>query len=80
MSAINVIRVFLIHDEREGKGGGERQGEKHQCVACHVAPTGNLALKPGMRPDWQSNQRPFGAQPMLNPLSYISQARFADFY
>ena len=38
-------------------------GEKHQCVvASHAPPTGDLAHNPGMFPDWESNQRPFGWQ------------------
>ena len=42
---------------------GEREGEKHQCiVASHVPPTGDLAHNPGMCPDWESNQQPFGSQ------------------
>ena len=65
---------------REGKGG-EREGEKHQCVvATHTPPTGELACNPDTCPDWESNQRPFGSQasaqstephqsgPMLNVL------------
>ena len=33
---------------------GEREGEKNQCVvASHVAPTGDLALNPGMCTDWE---------------------------
>ena len=45
--------------EREG----EREGGKHQCVvACHVPCTGDLACNPGMCPDWESNQQPFGSQ------------------
>ena len=46
---------------REGKAG--REGEKHQCViASHTPPTGDLASNPGMCPDWESNQPPFGLQ------------------
>ena len=43
---------------------GEREGEKHQCVvASHVPPTGDLAChNPGMCPDWELNQQPFGSQ------------------
>ena len=50
------------------KGGvesreGEREGEKHQCVvASHEPPTGDLAQNPGMYPDWELNQWPFGLQ------------------
>ena len=52
------IYLFL---EREGEV--ERQGEKHQCVVTsYVPPTGDLALNPGMCPDWESNRQPFGSQ------------------
>ena len=41
----------------------ERKGEKHQCVvASHAPHTGDLACNPGMCPDWESNQGPFGLQ------------------
>ena len=39
----------------------------------HGPPTGDLACNPGMCPDWESNRRPFGSQPELNPLSHTSQ-------
>ena len=42
------------------RGGGR---EKHQgVVASCVPPTGDLACTPGMCPDWEVNQRPFGSQ------------------
>ena len=51
-----------------------REGEKYQCVVhSHVAPTGDLAGNPGMFLDWESNRRPPGLQPTLNPLSYTSR-------
>ena len=31
-------------------------------VASHTPPTGGLALNPGVCPDWELNQRPFGSQ------------------
>ena len=44
-----------------GKGG--RKGEKHQCVvASCTPPTGDPACNPGMCPDWESDQQPFGLQ------------------
>ena len=53
---------FLIFYFQRGKEG-ERGGEKHQyVVASCVPPTGDLALNPGMCPDWESNQQPFGLQ------------------
>ena len=42
--------------------GGEKEGEKHQCVVSHAPPTGDLAHNPGMCPDWESNQQSFGSQ------------------
>ena len=48
---------------REGGRGGEREGEEHQWVAAsQVPPTGGLARNPGMCPEWELNQRPFGSQ------------------
>ena len=32
------------------------------CGCTRAAPTGDLARNPGMCPDWESNQRPFGLQ------------------
>ena len=49
-------------------------GEEHQrVVASYTPPTGDLACNPGMCPDQESNQQPFGSQPVLNPLNYTSQ-------
>ena len=48
------IYLFLERGEREG----EREGEKHPCVvASHRPTTGDLACKPGMCPDWESNRQ-----------------------
>ena len=56
-------KEFTYLFEREGKGWRKREGEKHQCVvASHVAPHRDLALNPGMCPDWKSNQQLFGLQ------------------
>ena len=53
---------------------GEREGEKHQCVlASHMPPSGDLANKPGMCPDWESNQQPLVHRPAPNPWSHTSQ-------
>ena len=51
--------LFIFREAREG----EREGEKHQSmVASHAPHTGDLACIPGMCPDWELNQRPFGSQ------------------
>ena len=63
------LRFYLFISRERG-----REGEKYQCmVTSGVVPTGDVAHNPGMCPDWESNQRPFGLQPTLNPLSYTSQ-------
>ena len=51
----------FIYFYREGKG--RRKRGKYQCViiSC-VPPTGDLACNPGICPDWESNQQPFGSQ------------------
>ena len=71
---LNFLKRFYLFIFRERGREGEREVEKHQCVvACHMAPSGDLACNPDMCPDWELNWRPFGSQPMLNPLSYTSQ-------
>ena len=61
----NFIYLFIF---RERGREGEREGEKHQCVvASRALPTGGLAHNPGMCPDWESNQRPFGSQAGTQP-------------
>ena len=44
------------------------------CCLSH-GPHWGLAHNPGMCPNWESNQRPFGLQPALSQLSYTSQGR-----
>ena len=51
-------RFYLCISREKG-----REGEEHQCVIASCAPpTGDLAHNPGICPDWDSNQRPFGSQ------------------
>ena len=66
---------FHLFIFREG-GGKEKERERNISVWLHLAcppldtwPTCN----PGMCPDWESNQRPLGSQPALNPLSHTNQ-------
>ena len=71
------IFLNLFLERGEGK---EKEGEKNQrVVASCVSLIGYLACNPGMCPDWESNQRPVGLQPMLNPLSYTSQGCYWSF-
>ena len=45
-----------------------------------MTPTGDLACNPGICPDWESNQQPFGSQPALNPLNYASRGYIAYYF
>ena len=70
------LRLYLFIFRQRGREG-EREGEKYQCVvASHIPPTGDLAHKPGMCPDWELNWRPFAVSLALNPLSHVSQGWF----
>ena len=58
ISFFKFIYLFIF---REGKGG--REEEKHQCVvASSMSPTRDLGRNPGVCPDWESKQWPFGLQ------------------
>ena len=48
-----VLQVFIIREKRRE---GEKEGEKHQLVAPHMPPKGNLVGNPGMCLDRVSNQ------------------------
>ena len=53
----------FVYIFRERERTGEREGEKHQCVVASLEPpTRDLTCNPGMCPDWESNQQPFGLQ------------------
>ena len=46
--------IYLFLDRREGR---KKEREKHQCMfASCVPPTRDLAVNPGMCPDWESNK------------------------
>ena len=56
-----LFRIFYVFTFRERRKEGEREGEKHQCVAAsHAPPTGGVAHNPGMCPDCESNWWPIG--------------------
>ena len=60
---MNFIFLKILFIFKEKGREGEREGEEHQCVVTsHASPTGDLARKPGMCPDWELNQQPFGSQ------------------
>ena len=55
--------LFIYFRERGRDGERERNidvQKKYQLVASCTPPTGNQAHNPGMCPDWESNQWPFG--------------------
>ena len=45
------------------------------CVCLSHGSYWEPGYNPGICPDWESNQRLLGLQPVLNPLSYTSQGR-----
>ena len=63
------LKYFIYLFSERGREG-ESEGEEHQCVvASHAPPTGDLALNPGMCPDWESTGDPSVHRPALSPLS-----------
>ena len=70
------LKVVFIFSERERREKEKERNvdvwEPHRLVASYMLPAGGLACNPGMCPDWESNQQPFGFQPALNPLSHTS--------
>ena len=69
--------IYLFLDRgREG----DREGEKHQCVvAFHAPPTGDLACKPVMCPDWELNQSLFGSQTSTQSTEPHQPGQFNEF-
>ena len=65
-----LFKKYIIYLFLERGEGREKERERNfsvqekQCplVASHMPPTGDLAHNPGMCPDWESNQWPFGSQ------------------
>ena len=56
------LRFYLFIFRERGREA-EREEEKHQCVVASCAPpTGDVPCNPGMCPDWDSKQGPFGYQ------------------
>ena len=69
--------IYLPLDRR---GEGEREGEKHRCVvASRAPPTRDLAHNPGLCPDWELNQRPFGSQAGAQPTEPHQPGLFVTF-
>ena len=54
-------RCYLFLEREEGK---EKLSERntHKWVASHMPPSEDVAYNPGMCPEWESNQQPFGSQ------------------
>ena len=54
---------FISWFYRQRGREGEWEGETHQWVATsHTPPTRDLTCNPGMWPEWELNQWPFGSQ------------------
>ena len=62
--------MFVFEREEKGEKKRERNIEvqkKHQLAASLMCLTGDLALNPGMCPDWELNQQPFSSQAGTQP-------------
>ena len=57
-----LFKGFYLFIFRERKGRRKRGRETSVCGCLSHTLTGDLARNPGMCPDWESNQRPFGWQ------------------
>ena len=62
---LNKDFIYFYRKGKGGRGGEQRERniqtqDKHILVASRSPPTGDLSCNPGMCPDWESNQRPFG--------------------
>ena len=53
---VAIYSLFLKTLFISRKGGGEREGEKHQCVVASAPSTTELAGNPGMCPDQELNR------------------------
>ena len=79
MASYAVFNFFkdFIYFLRE-KGGRKRGRETSACGFAHP-PTGDLACNPGMCPDWELNQQPFGSQAGAQSIEQPSQDLFLIF-
>ena len=74
-------KIFYLFIFRERGREGEREEENHQCVVIsHATSTGDVACNPGMCPDWESNQQPFGLQASAQSTEPHQSGQFLDFY
>ena len=58
---IRLLKFFIYYFRERGRKG-EREGNISVWLPLACPPTGNLDYNPGMCPDWELNQRPFGLQ------------------
>ena len=54
--------------------------EKHQLADSHKHPTTVLSRNPGMCPDWESNQRPFGSPASAQATEPQQPGQVENFY
>ena len=62
---LKFFKDLFIFRERYREGERKRDlnvQEIHRSVASCTPPSGDLACNPGMCPDWESNQWPYGSQ------------------
>ena len=72
------FRFYLFTFRQRGRKG-EIEGEKRQGVVTSCAPaTGDLACNPGICPDWELNQQPFGSQASTQSSELHQPGQFED--
>ena len=70
---IFLFKIYLFLER--GREGSEREGEKHQCVvASHEPPIGDLPTTQACALTGNRTCNLLVCRPVLNPLSYTSQA------
>ena len=73
------FKDFIYLYLERGRDRNRDVQDRHRSVASHAPPTGDQAHNPGMCPDWESNQRPFGSQTSTRstePQQKISEPDF----
>ena len=60
------LKIFYLFLERGERRKEQREGNigvwGNPPIVCLTLPTGDLVCNPGMCPDWELNQQPFGPQ------------------
>ena len=78
MFFIFILFIYLFLDRGEGREKDRERNINVWLPLAHPAP-GNLARNPGMCPDWESNQQPFGLQAGAQSIKPHQQGHNVNF-